>query len=329
MCRFFDVSIFFVFFSILFSNSAQAFNTPFIESSGLNVGIGYRSDQFDWSISGDTAAGQPNILSELHWDDIEILQLQIGSSLELGGLPYLKHNSLVEVDISFGKIINGDVRDSDYAADDRNDEWSRSMNDADEGLTADLSGAFGPIFKLKSITGVSIMPLVGYDFNMQALSMTNGEQVVSEPTLRLEGNSYPSEIGSLQGLDSSYTAYWYGPWVGANLDYEANDHFKISVGFEYHWVDYFAQADWNLRTEFRHPVSFEHEARGTGVVYDFQGEFLLNEQWSWVFSGNIQNWKTESGSDRTYFTDGSVGLSRLNQVNWDSYALTTGLQYQF
>jgi hypothetical protein len=55
----------------------------------------------------------------------------------------------------------------------------------------------------------------------------------------------------------------------------------------------------------------------------------INARWSWLFSGNIQKWETESGSDRTFFTDGTVGLSRLNQVSWDSYALTTGVQYRF
>jgi hypothetical protein len=329
MSRLLSSVVVYLLFSAFSVSSAIAFDAFDIKASGVNLGIGYRSDQLDWNISGDTDDENQIILSELTWEDLEVVQLQATGWLELGGLPLLKGTSLVIVDLAFGKIVSGDVQDSDYGAAGRNDEWSRSVNDAGEGLTVDLSGAFGPIFELNKVKGVSITPLIGYGFNMQALTMTNGNQVISESSLRPEGTSSPPDIGTLPGLDSSYTAYWYGPWLGANIDYQANDKFKLTVGVEYHWIEYFAQADWNLRNEFIHPVSFEHETTGTGIVWDVQGQYFLNERWSWILSGNVQNWETESGSDRTFFTDGTVGLSRLNQVHWDSYALTTGVQYRF
>lgn len=316
---------------IVFSFNPSAFASDFfeLEASGLDVGIGYRTDQLDWNISGTDSGESQIILSELNWEDLQIVQLQATGWLEFGKLPLINKSSLFFADVSFGKIVSGNVQDSDYAAAYRKDEWSRSVNDASEGMTADLSGAFGPIFELNKVAGVSITPLVGYGFNMQALTMTNGNQVIAGPSLRPDGLSSPPVPGPLTGLDSSYTAYWYGPWLGTNIDYQANDKFKLTVGVEYHWVEYFAQADWNLRTDFKHPVSFEHEATGTGIVCNVQGQYGLSEKWSWLFSGNIQTWETESGSDRTFFTDGTVGLSRLNQVNWDSYALTTGVQYRF
>ncbi len=331
--RFFFIALAIV---VLFSvnpHSALAFDAIKIESSGMDMGIGYRSDQLDWSISGDTNGENPNILSELNWEDIEIFQIQATGWLELGELPFLSRNSLALINLSFGKIIGGHVQDSDYATDDRNDEWSRSVNDANEGLTVDLSGAFGPIFELKRVKGVSLTPLVGYAFNMQALTMTNGEQIISDAQLRADyfGDSagIPPAVGAIPGLDSSYTSYWYGPWLGVNVDYQVNQKFKMTVGVEYHWIEYFAQADWNLRSDFDHPVSFENEATGTGLVWNLKGEYLLNEKWSWLLSGNIQGWEAESGTDRTYFADGTVGRSRLNQVNWDTCALTTGVQYRF
>lgn len=163
--------------------------------------------------------------------------------------------------------------------------------------------------------------------------MTNGEQIISDDQIRQDyfgsGTETLPDVGQFSGLDSSYTAYWYGPWLGVNIDYQASDQFKVSLGAEYHWVEYFAQADWNLRSEFAHPVSFEHEATGTGLVWDFQTQYLFDEEWSWIFNGRIQSWKTEGGSDRTYGDEGNVGLTRLNQVSWDSYALTTGVLYRF
>ena len=314
---------------VLSLNSAFAFDGFDLKASGLNVGIGYRSDQLDWNVSGDTSDENQIILSELSWEDIEIVQLQASGWLEFGELPLINKNSVVFADVSFGKIVSGSVQDSDYAAADRKDEWSRSINDAKEGLTVDLSAAFGPIFGFDNVAGFSITPLVGYGFNIQALTMTNGYQVISEPSLRPDGVSTFPALGSFPGLDSSYTAYWYGPWLGTNIDYQINDKIKFTLGVEYHWVEYYAEADWNLRDDFIHPVSFEHEATGTGIVWNVQGHYLLTEKWSWFLNGHIQNWETESGHDRTFFTDGTVGLSRLNQVNWDSYALTTSVAYRF
>ena len=315
------------------SQSALAFDAINIESVGLDMGFGYRSDQLNWSISGDTGGENPNILSELKWENIKIFQIETTGWLKLGELPYLKRNSIVLANISFGKILSGDVQDSDYAVDGRSYEWSRSVNDADQGLTIDISGAVGPIFELSQFSGMSITPLLGYGFNMQALSMTNGEQTISDPAIRTLyfGNdaTSPPAVGEISSLDSSYTTYWYGPWLGVNADFQVNQKLKLAVGIEYHWIEYFAQADWNLRSDFDHPVSFEHEASGTGVVWDIKGQYQFNKKWSWLISALIQNWETESGIDRTYFSDGSVGKTRLNQVNWDSYALTTGVQYLF
>ncbi len=329
--------IFILFISVVLfgfnPQSALAIDSIHIVSAGLDVGFGYRSDQLDWSISGDLDGENPNILSELSWDDLEILQVKTTGWLQLGKLPFLKRKSLVLVNIAFGKIMGGDVQDSDYATDDRNNEWSRSINDASQGLSVDLSGAVGPIFELNKIEGLSIIPLVGYGFNMQALTMTHGKQVISEPVIRTDyfgdDSDLPPDVGRISGLDSSYTTYWYGPWLGVNIDYQASKQFKMTAGVEYHWVEFFAQADWNLRSDFTHPVSFEHETTGTGIVWNVQGQYMLNEKWSWLLSGKIQKWETESGTDRIFLADGTVGLSRLNQVNWDSYALTMGMQYQF
>jgi hypothetical protein len=333
MCRFLPLLATVLLFSVSLTGSALSFDAIRIESSGLDMGFGYRSDQLDWSIAGDSNGENPNILSELTWDDIEIFQLQATGWLEIGELPFLKRNSLVLANISFGKILAGDVRDSDYAADDRNLEWSRSVNDADQGMTADLSAAIGPIFHFNKIAEISLTPLLGYGFNMQALTMRGGNQALSDADIRTHyfgiDAELPHGLGKIAGLDSSYTAYWYGPWLGANVDYQASEKLRMTVGVEYHRAAYFAQADWNLRTTFVHPVSFEHDASGTGVVWNIKGLYLLNEKWSWLFSGNLQNWETESGTDRTFFTDGTVGKTRLNQVNWDSYALTTGVQYRF
>ena len=160
--------------------------------------------------------------------------------------------------------------------------------------------------------------------------MTNGVQRVS-----ISGDkpgtpvSLPAVGSNLSGLDSSYTAYWYGPWLGVSIDYKINKKFNLTTGCEYHWVEYFAEANWNLRSDFDHPNSFEHETVGTGIVWNITGEYLFSEKWSWLLGANIQSWETAAGSVRTFNADGSVGKTRLNEVNWSSYAFKTGIVYRF
>lgn len=318
-----------IFVFCLLCSSVLAFDGLVIERSGVDFTGGYRSDQLKWSIAGDRDGQTPNILSELDWEDIEIFQLSAQGWIETERIPYLDKKTFFLTRFSIGKILDGDVRDSDYAGNNRTKEWSRSVNHADSGVVVDLSGAWGPQIKFAAIDNFILTPLVGYGFNMQALSMSDGRQVISDSSLTSPGHSAPHPQRRIAGLDSSYTAYWHGPWVGLNGAYNLNDRFVLLTGIEYHLVNLFAQADWNLRSEFEHPVSFEHEARGTGLVWTFTCEYLVDQRWSLLFNGRIQDWKTESGIDRTYFADGSKGVSRLNRVEWNSYELMSGIQYRF
>ncbi|UCG08955.1 MAG: hypothetical protein JSV83_10030, partial [Desulfobacterales bacterium] len=49
--------------------------------SEVAVGNGYRRDELDWNIAGNINGNNPNILSELTWEDLEIYQLRFGKGL--------------------------------------------------------------------------------------------------------------------------------------------------------------------------------------------------------------------------------------------------------
>lgn len=295
-----------------------------IEDIGLDLSLGYRVDQIDWSIAGNNSGTNPNVLSELVWSDLNILQLQLDGRVETADLLWLKTNTLFVGKLAYGKIYAGDNRDSDYVGDNHTLEWSRSINQADDGFTFDISGAFGPKFEL--LAGqMSLTPLFGYSVHMQDLSMTDGLQTVSDGS----HSPSPAPLGPIVGLDSSYTAYWWGPWFGLNLQLAPLEKLSIEMTGAYHIVEYFAEADWNLRSDLAHPISFEHEAHGTGLVIGLKSIYQLNQCWSVTFAGNAQYWQTGEGQDTTYYADGTRGGTRLNEVNWESYALMAGLRYRF
>lgn len=309
--------------------TASALESFDVSSFSTDLSIGYRSDELKWSVAGNRAGSNPNILSELSWEDVKSLELSAQNKLVFDRVPYLERQSQLLVDLSIGKILSGDVRDSDYAADNRSNEWSRSDNQADEGFLFALSGSWGPCFEIEPVRGLTITPLVGYAFDMQALSMTDGEQVVSEPSLKPARFSDPPSVGPIPQLDSDYTAYWYGPWIGGRADFQLGDKLDLSLNLQYHIVEFFAQADWNLRSEFEHPVSFEHEADGRGIVCNLKAGYQFSPVLSLLVNLNIQEWSTDAGSDRTYLADGTVSTSKLNEVEWSSFALTSGIRYLF
>lgn len=96
---------------------------------------GFREDELFWNKAG--RGGQPNILSELSWDNLIILTANVGTIL------YFGNHWLGNVDLLFGQIKSGDNQDSDYLGDNRTREFSRSNNSTDDGDVLDISAHAG------------------------------------------------------------------------------------------------------------------------------------------------------------------------------------------
>jgi hypothetical protein len=281
------------------------------------INIGYRNDDLDWNIAGSTV----NILSELTWSDLEILQLELTIARNLPNRFKLKGS------LAYGFIFDGENQDSDYDGNNRTLEFSRSNNSADDGHTSDVSIGLGYFFPLLTKDFIAT-PLVGFSFHGQNLTMTEAVQTIATPPRT-------PDLGPFPGLNSSYDAKWYGLWVGLDLNariYKRDDTslaHEIFFGIEYHWAEYYAEADWNLRTDFDHPKSFEQEADGSGIVFWAGYNYFFNPQWSLSFSGKYQEWETDPGTDRVFLAVGGEIETRLNEVNWESFSLMVGVTCRF
>ena len=281
----------------------------------LELITGYRVDDLDWNIAGNASGTSPNIVSELTWRDLESFQLKLGGKGTINRVFYLRGSA------AFGWVLSGEVQDSDYNGDNRTQEFSRSISSADDSTVLDATVAFGYPFKLAS-DRFRFIPVVGFSYSEQNLTMKDGVQVLSQPP-------QTQPIGPIAGLDSTYDTKWYGPWAGVDLSFKASNKILLFAGFEYHWADYKAEANWNLRTDLAHPKSFEHEADGTGILITAGGDYIFAAPWSLGLEVNYQDWSTDAGIDRQFNSDGTMAVTRLNEVNWESFAIMLRVTYRF
>ena len=282
----------------------------------LTISAGYRRDDLDWNIAGYYKGKYVNVLSELEWDDLESFQVKFQGSLVWPKIIALRGLA------SYGWIFDGENQDSDYKENNRTKEFSRSNNDSDDGDVLDLSLAVGYPFRAGKAVVATFTPLAGYSYHEQNLDISNGYQTIP-PT------------GSFPGLDSSYDTEWQGPWLGIDLNLRAAEikrfvqRFETFFCFEYHWADYEAEADWNLRDVFKHPKSFTHDADGDGWIIRAGLNLVLQRHVALNFNFDYQDWSTDSGTDKVFLADGDTAKTRLNEVNWTSYSLALGLSVRF
>lgn len=304
----------------------QATARDVLERFDLDLTAGYRVDQLDWNIAGDINGDNPNVLSELTWEDVESYQVSLRGKAVMTN-PRFPFGGMVRAGVSYGDIYSGTNQDSDYSGDGRTYEFSRSNNQADEGEVWDASVGGGVVFFNRSRT-FSLSPVVGFSVHEQNLTIHDGHQTLNEPANNPTGVSVPP-VGPVAGLDSTYDTEWRSGWLGIDVDYIPAPFFDLHATAEFHSAKFEAEADWNLRTDLQHPKSFRHIADdATGFVTSI-GMRAGGPNLFFTMDFQYQNWQAEDGEDRTYLSNGTIGVTRLNEVNWEASSINGGLTVRF
>ena len=291
---------------LAYSKSALA-----VSFSELTFDTSIRTNQLNWNIASDlTGQATPNILSELSWTNVMAqvfdchAKLDIDDRMSLTGF------------LSLGLIYQGANQDSDYLDNNRTGEFSQSNNNASNGETFDTSIALS--YQFVRTERWNLSGSFGFSSYNQFLVITDGDQTISVPP------NQTMPLGPFPGLDSSYSAFWYGPWLGLNVDFYISKHFWLDCDLEGHYADYSGEGYWNLR-----PMSFSHTAEGLGSILSFGVNYQFSDYWAAGLSLESSYWSTGAGVDTTYFTDGSYTSTRLNQVNWSYFEVTLKLTRLF
>jgi len=308
-----------ILFIILFPT--VAFSHPPLEANiiNLNADIVYRVDELKWSIAGDVSGNNPNVLSELSWDNLQIRQISLHASLDAITYKTALFCPHFSIKGAYGFIYNGNNQDSDYYEDNRTLEYSRTNNSANNGNTLDLSIGVGPKFLLWN-NNITLIPMVGYSYHEQNLTLQDGSQTIP---------AVGPYSGPYSGLDSTYSAEWKGYWLGIDSHYKLNQQITLKLRAEYHQVNYYADANWNLINTFSHPKSFDHHAKGSGNIYEFGIYYKVMNKILISASYTYQKWMTKPGRDRVYLKNGNTIDTMLNSVKLNSSSLHIGLNYQF
>lgn len=291
------------------------------------VELGYRQDDFHWSIAGPD--NTPNVLSDLHWHKLHMLAASAFGWHSSPCLPYLRWAGI------YSAVMRGSVVDRDFDADNKHLEFSRSKASCNRGSVVDLSGGLGYPFIFDSVAcgHFLLAPVVGIGWIQQHLHMRGGRQLIA--------THCPADLGFIHCLRSEYRTHWWGPWAGVDMLWECGHRVALNGSYEYHWsTRYSGRGDWNLRHDFL--GGFTHFARGHGWVARFGGEFAFDCFWLFSLDFIVQRWNTKRGTDRTnvrvLVVDGKgcpLGFEHVsvqtpfNGAHWDSFSITGGIAYRY
>ncbi|WP_295008069.1 hypothetical protein [uncultured Dechloromonas sp.] len=298
---------------------AAAWPSRSTREGGLALSAGYRRDDMRFAIG---VPGGPNVLSELRW---------IAPALQIRADGNWTHASGATVRgfLAYARTeAKGLSQDSDYARNDRQAEFSRSYADTTGSEMFDALLGFG--WQLPVGHRFSLTPLIGlarYDSTYRA---SNGRQVVSDAAnAALLGIPWNMPLGPFPGLHSRYNPVWSSIWQGLELEIKAGKGFSLRAGARHHWFKYKAEADWNLRGDFAHPVSFRHTGNGKGWEAEIEAGLALGGGHRLTLSAIQRDFKTRHGKDTTFFASGYNNTIELGEAVLASRAIQLGYRYDF
>ncbi len=258
---------------------------------------------FDWSIAGNAAGTDPNILSELIWKDLKGPGLGLEVHYALPKKIHLKTTN------EYYMITKGRVSDTDYADDNRESPFYSDLLNADEGHMLNLNLQL--IYEAFTFGKVNINPTVGVAYSQHKFQL-------------LESVNNPSTAG----LNSSYKITQRGFDFGTAIGFK-HTLFNLSATILGGFYKYGAKANWNLIPDFEKPLSFQHRANSFKITGKFNGSIPLNKQLKLELEYKVTKVDTHSGIDRAFYINELPKETLFNGSKLRTQALSLGISYNF
>lgn len=290
------------------------FNFSWCFGVSLEIGSGYRQDDFHWNISGGSYG--PNILSELKWKDLKIWEIYSELKVNCPYQTYFRFRG------DYGKICDGWNKDTDYLGNHRTDPFSLSYSKANRGEVFDFS--FGLAYEKSFFCEeLKLAPAFGFSNHEQHLRMIHGELVLDL--------FEPQAEGPLSNLHNNYRAQWYGPWLGFDFQWYPLKNIEIFGTYEYHWTFYRGSGHWNLRTDFL--GDFLQEGCGYGSLVYLGSKYTFSSGWQLALLGKFQEMQLHHGTDTVFFINRlgqpTSANTCLNEVKWTTFSILGTIGYSY
>ncbi|HXB07425.1 MAG TPA: hypothetical protein VNW04_09925 [Puia sp.] len=263
---------------------------------------GYRQENLHWSIAGNSAGQAPNIYSELKWR-------HVGGFAVDGALRYgFGRRWVFFAEGSRMFTSTGRVSDKDYAGDNRTNNIYEEDFAGSNGYSMTIGAGAG--YRLWPGGRFELTPSLGYGVSGQHLTITD------------PGGFYTF-------LNSSYQTSWFGPFVRGAGRWRPGGRWVIDGIVTYHQVTYRANADWNLISDFSHPVSFRHRADGFGIEGELGVRYSVCRRVEVLAAMNGFAWETGTGIDELYHPGSPSQQTQLNEVVMDGLGFRLGMRWKW
>lgn len=290
---------------------AMTTSWPEIQGRGhLKLSSGYRHDKLRYNIPGNDV----NIVSELTWQ-VPAAEIRLdGGWTHTSGFTIKGHLAYAQA------ISGGNVQDSDYLLNDRQGEFSRSYSKPQDSRMVDIS--LGAGWSLPLGRAGSLTPMFGLARYDSLYRMRDGRQAISDYGLTMP-------LGPFPGLNSKYNPVWSSVWQGLEAEFKPVAQFALRAAIRHHWFDYRAEADWNLRNDRAHPVSFVHEGYGRGWESELGADWRLFQAHRLTLDLSGRKFQLKDGKRTLYAASGGSIETSLNEVIAESWSARLGYRYEY
>lgn len=286
--------------SILFSQENNNATWNISPYAGLAI------NNLSFNIAGNELGTNPNILSELKWN--KTLSVDFGVRLD-----YTIKNFQVNGDFTFSQNLSGNVSDIDYNRDNRQGAYSELYlsNHKGNGFSFRLEPGF-QIIKTNSST---FGPFISFQYAKNRNYLLNQKQWTNRDMDYINGlNSY---------YEYKFPEYGLGLFYNQKLTDKLNVDFKISGSYS----QYYAYGNWNLRSEFLQPVSYEHKGQGYSIRPDLKFTHQLSRSTALNLGYRMHYYYMSDGKDYLYTHADGLTKSKLNEVEMMNHQILVGIKY--
>ncbi|WP_032112810.1 hypothetical protein [Candidatus Paracaedibacter symbiosus] len=137
-------------------------------------------------------------------------------------------------------------------------------------------------------------------------------------------------VGSFKnGLGKTYKVQTYGAWCGGQVIYHLSNQLIISGLAKIHFIRYEGKANWMLRPDLAHPVSFKNSKNGIGYSGKVRFNYGVKAGLS-LFAGVEEKiLPLKDGQTETYLANGYTATQKANNIKWNSASFMARLSWKF